>query len=81
MGESHKGFKHSIESKLKMSINKGITIYIFHNDSLTLYKSFPSSNKAAFNFNCSDTTIMKYARNEKIYKEKWIMSLNSTINK
>ena len=69
MGESYKGFKHSIESKLKMSINKGTPIYIFHSDSLTLYKTFPSSNKA-FYLNCSDTTIMKYARNEKIYKEK-----------
>lgn len=64
-----------------MSINKGTPIYIFHSDSLILYKIFPSSNKAAFYFNYSDTSIMKYARNEKIYKEKWIMSLNSTVPK
>ncbi len=81
MGESHKGFKHTIESKLKMSINRGTPIYIFHSESLILYKTFYSSNKAALYFNCSDTTIMKYARSEKIYREKWIFSLKSTISK
>jgi group I intron endonuclease len=81
MGKSHEGFKHSIESKLKMSIIRGTPIYVFHCDSFIIYKTFPSSNKAAFYFNCSDTTIMKYAISGKIYKEKWIISLKSIISK
>lgn len=79
MSESHKGFRHSIESQLKMSINRGTPIYVFHSQSLILFKTFNSSNKAAFYFNCSDTTIMKYARNRKIYKDKWIFSLKNPI--
>jgi group I intron endonuclease len=78
MSYSHKGFKHSIESQLKMSVNRGTPIYVFYSHSLILYKIFNSSNKAALYFNCSDTTIMKYARSNKIYKDKWILSLKNT---
>lgn len=81
MGKAHVGFKHSIESKFKMSIHRGTPIYVLHSDFFIFYKTFHSSNKAAKYLNCSDTTIMKYARSRKIYKEKWIISLNSTISK
>jgi hypothetical protein len=80
MRNAHFGYKHSIESREKMSIGRGTPIYVFNSKSLILSYQFPSSNKAALFFNCADTTIMKYARNNKIFKDKWILSLKNIIS-
>ena len=79
MSQARKNFKYSLEIKEKMSKNRGTPIYVFNSKSLNLLMNFNSSNKAALYFNCSDTTIMKYAKNNKIYKEKWIFSLKKVL--
>jgi NUMOD3 motif len=69
MSLSRKYFKHTEESKLKMSINRGTSIYVYNTNKL-LMNILPSLNKASKYFLCLDITIMRYARNEKIFKEK-----------
>jgi sensor domain CHASE-containing protein len=37
----------------------------------TLIYTFSSGRKAAEHFNCDNKTIMKYARNNSLFKDKW----------
>jgi group I intron endonuclease len=76
-GENHpRGFLgkiHTTETLTKISTSLGTTIYVYNSQGLLVY-TFSSSRKAAKFFNCSDPTIMKYARNGEIFKGLWILS-------
>jgi len=75
-GENHPFFgkNYSIETKDKMSQTKGTIIYKYSLD-LILLKTFPSSKVAAKFFKASNSSIMKYARSNHIYKDQYILSL------
>lgn len=68
------GKNHSIESKEKMSQTKGTIIYQYSLE-LDLLSSFLSSKAAAKYFKASNSSIMKYARSNYIYKDQYILSL------
>lgn len=68
------GRNHLTESKLKMSMAKGTTIYVYTLDKSNLINTFPSANKAAEYFNCSIQTILNYSISDKVFKEKFILS-------
>ena len=75
-GENHPlfGKTHSAETTAKMSKAKGGgTIYVYDSQG-TLVNSFSSARNAADYFNCDHKTIIRYVRNEKIFKEQWILS-------
>jgi len=80
-GENHPMFGkfHSAEAQVKMSAAKGGgTIYIY--DSLgTFVNSYSSARKAAEFFNTNHHTILKYARNNKLFQGKWYLSLSEKI--
>lgn len=75
IGDSHPtfGLSHSIASRAKISFAKGTIIYVYDTQSL-LVNTFYSANKAAEFFNCSHTTILRYAKNNKLFKDKWYLS-------
>jgi len=75
-----KTFTHSAVTKAKISTAKGTAIYVYDSNGL-LEKSFTSANKAALYFLVSKDTILKYARNGIIFKEKWILSTSLIVNK
>ncbi|BDC33838.1 hypothetical protein EMPS_mp25 (mitochondrion) [Entomortierella parvispora] len=68
------GRNHLAESKLKMSMAKGTTIYVYTLDKSNLINTFPSANKAAEYFNRSIQTILNYSISDKIFKENFILS-------
>jgi group I intron endonuclease len=75
-GENHSlfGKTHSAETKAKMSKAKeGGIIYVYDSQG-TLANSFSSARNATDYFNCDHKTIMKYVKNEKIFKKQWILS-------
>jgi group I intron endonuclease len=80
-GENHprgmkgKTYSHSEESKTKISVAKGTTIYVYDTND-TLVNSFSSASKAALHFNVSKTTILRYIANQKIFKENLILSVS-----
>ena len=67
------GKTHSSETKAKMSITKGTAIYVYDTQG-TLVNSFTSARKAAEVLERNNHTIMKYARNGNIFKDKWKLS-------
>jgi group I intron endonuclease len=67
------GKTHSAEAKAKISATKGTAIYVYSSDGTLVY-NFSSANKAAEYFNCYHKTIIRYVRNQKIFKEQWILS-------
>jgi len=69
----HKGKKHSSETKAKMSIAKGTAIYVYDSQG-TLVNSFSSARKAAEALESNYYTILKYAKNGNIFKDKWKLS-------
>lgn len=79
LSEINKGKTLSVETKAKLSEIRGTTIYIYSPSSeenkITLVNSLPSARKAAEEFNVSKDTILKYAKNGKLFKDKWILSL------
>lgn len=71
---SNFGRTHSIETKLKMSVALGSTIYQYSLD-LKLLQTFPSAVAAAKYFNHSLTVMRNYARTRKIFQDQYILSL------
>jgi len=63
------------EDKAKMSKALGTTIYVYSSDGLTLINKLSSAIKAGEFFNSSHHTILTYARNGKLFKDKWILSI------
>lgn len=68
------GLSHSIASKAKISEAKGTTIFVYDSEG-SLVNTFNSANKAAEHFNCSHTTIIRNAKNNKLFKDNWYLSL------
>lgn len=82
MGEANKGEKnprgmlgktHTVETLAKISAAKGTTIYVYNTQNILVY-TFSSANKAAKSFDCSHPTIIKYAKNNKLFQNKWYLS-------
>lgn len=69
---------HSEETLIKMSEAQGTAIYVYSlgPDKSTLINSFSSANKAAKHFNCDKNTILRNAKNGKIFKGEYILSIN-----
>jgi group I intron endonuclease len=75
MSESRKGKTHLAETIAKISATQGTAIFVF--DSVgTLINSFTSARKAAIYFECSQSTILKYAQNGKKFQGNWILSIS-----
>jgi len=69
------GKKHTDQTKQIMSIAKGGSLIFLYSLDLEELKTFSSSRAAAEHFNCCNKTIMRYARSNKIFKDKYILSL------
>jgi group I intron endonuclease len=63
------GKTHSAETLAKMSTTKGTAIYVYDTQDL-LVNTFSSARKAGIFFEYSQNTILKYVRNDKIFKEQ-----------
>lgn len=75
MSEAMKGIAKTEEHKAKISIAKGVRIYVYSSNKCTILNSFSSSRKAAEFFKCSHPTINIYVKNGKLFKKQWILSL------
>lgn len=64
---------HTAETKAKMSVAKGTSIYVYSSDKSTLINTFTSARKASEYFNCAHTTIIKHVRNGLISKGGWFL--------
>ena len=73
MSEAHKGKSQSAETIAKISATQGTAIYIYNSVGI-LVNTFTSAKKAALHFECSQSTILKYAQNGQKFKENWILS-------
>jgi group I intron endonuclease len=73
ISEALKGKTHSEETKAKMSVAKGTTIFVYDSEG-SLISTFSSIREAGKYFNCSYTTINKYAISEELFQDKWILS-------
>jgi len=75
-GENHPlfGKNHSDEAKIRMSIAKGTPIYVYDiADKTLLVNEFTSAKKAGEFFNVGKDTILRYTKNGKLFKGKWIL--------
>lgn len=79
MSEAQKGKVMSPEVKAKISNTKGTSIYVYSKDH-KLESSFSSARECAKFFNVSKNTILRYAVNEKLFQEKWILSVKEVSN-
>lgn len=75
IGEKNPNFGkiHLTESKAKMSIAQGTTIFVYSENNI-LVNNFSFARAAGLFFNTYSKTILKYLRSGKIFKEKWILS-------
>jgi len=77
MKEAQLGKTTSEETRKKMSITKGGSlIYLYSVEEITLLRTFVSSYLAADYLKCSDTTVMKYAKSNYIFKDQYILSFS-----
>ena len=67
------GKLHSLETKAKISVAKGTTIYVYSSDQSTLINTFSSARKATEYFSVSKAIILSYCKNEKLFQDKWIL--------
>jgi hypothetical protein len=77
-GENHPMFgkTHSEEAIAKISAVKGGgTIYVYDTQGI-LISTFSSTRKAALHFKCSQTSIVNYLKNNKLFQDNWFLSLN-----
>jgi hypothetical protein len=76
LGENHPLFSkgHTAETKAKMSAAKGTAIFVYSSDGKSLINTFSSANQAAKHFKCNKNTVLRYARNNLIFKEQWFFS-------
>jgi mRNA-degrading endonuclease YafQ of YafQ-DinJ toxin-antitoxin module len=75
----HRKVNRQGEIKAKISNTKGTSIYVYSKDH-KLESSFSSARECAKFFNVSKDTILRYAVNEKLFKEKWILSVKEVSN-
>lgn len=69
------GKNHSSEARAKMSaIKGGGTIYVYSKDH-KLVNTYFSAREAAKHLGSSCPTVLKYAKDGKLFKEQWILSL------
>lgn len=61
--------------KINMSIANGFQINVYSSDGITLIESFSSVRNATKHFDISKESILKYARNGKLFKNEWILSI------
>lgn len=73
---AHKGNSPSAVTRNKMSAAQGTAIFIYSKDS-KLENTFSSAREAAKFLNSSKDTILRYAKNGKLFQEKWILSLSA----
>jgi group I intron endonuclease len=80
IGDDHPRFgkSHSIDSRTKISEAKGMTIYVYNSEG-SLVNSFSSANIASKEFNCSHTTIIRNAKNNKLFQNKWYLSFSDDL--
>ena len=64
------------ETKAKISAANGTTVYVYSSDGSTLINTFSSARNAAQHFNCGKNTILRYIKSAKLFKEKYILSIN-----
>lgn len=76
IGQARKGKILSAEIKTKISITKGTTIFV-HDLEDSLVDTFHSARRAAEYFNCGKDTIHRYVKSKKIFKNNYILSVNS----
>jgi len=69
------GKSPSAETVAKQSIVKGGGIIFVYNTQGSLVNSFSSARKAAEFFHTSHSTIVRYVKNNKLYKNQWILSI------
>lgn len=62
------------EHKENISKILGTTIYVYDSENLTLLYTFTSARKAEEFLESSRPTILTYAKNGKLFKNKWILS-------
>jgi group I intron endonuclease len=65
------GKARSDDTKTKISASQGTAIFVYDSQG-SLVNTFTSVRKAAEYFNSHHHTIMKYIRNDKLFKDKWI---------
>jgi len=70
------GKSRSLETKAKISATKGTSIYIYDSQGIFV-NTFPSARKAAEFFNCGFPTILKHAKDGKLFKNQWVLSTSS----
>lgn len=75
--DARKDITLSDTHKNNISITKGCKINVYSSDQNTLINSFSSARKAAKYFNVTKETILKYARDGKLFKDQWILSIES----
>jgi group I intron endonuclease len=63
-------------TKTKISEAMGYTIYVYSSDGVTLLNTFTSARRAQEFLGSSQITILKYAKNGVLFKDKWILSTN-----
>jgi group I intron endonuclease len=68
------GIPLSEETKQRLSILKGTTIYVYSFDGLTLIDTFTSARKAAIHYKVDKKTIISYTKSGKLFKKQWILS-------
>jgi group I intron endonuclease len=85
MSESHKGKLHSAKTKALMSIPKseahkrkisasnGTVIFVYDTQG-SLVNTFCSAREAGRHFDCTFNTILKYAKNNELFQDEWILS-------
>lgn len=72
------GKTHSVDTKSKISETKGTNIYVYDTQG-SLVNTFNSARKAGEYFDSNFNTILKYARNGKLFKSNWILSTSLII--
>lgn len=73
ISESLKGRTRTVETKAKLSVANGTTIFVYDSEGY-LVNSFSSERMAGIFFNCSYTTIKKYSASGQLFQNKWILS-------
>lgn len=74
------GKTHTIEAKEKISATQGTAIYVYDLQG-SLVNTFISARKAAEYFDTSHITIMRYTKNDRQFKNNWILSTFLISNK
>jgi group I intron endonuclease len=79
LGENHHfyGKNHTPETLTKLSLAKGGGIIFVYDIQDTLVNTFSSARKAAEHFNSNHSTILKYVKNENLFRGKWRLTFSA----